>query len=288
MKSFIVDETHHRERADNFACKQFPDLSRAYVQRLLEQGDLTVNGEQAKSGLRLKAGDELELHIDLADVQKIEDIDLPILYQDDDVVVINKPTGVISHSRGKYWYEPSVASFMRQVSGQEGERSGIVHRLDRATSGVMICAKNQSAMKVLQKQFADRTVQKTYIAIINGNLDPAEAIIDLPIERNPKKPQTFRVGPQGKSAQTYYKVLQTTDTLSMIELKPKTGRTHQLRVHLAHLKHPIVGDELYDGPEAERLMLHAHTLTIKLPNGTEKEFTAPLPNEFKSLMGSAS
>lgn len=285
MKKFIVDEEHNRDRTDAFACAQFPDLSRAYIQRLLAEEELTVNGKPAKPGQRLRQGDKLELHIDLAKAQKIKDIDLPILYQDDNVVVIDKPTGVISHSRGRYWYEPSVASFMRQVSGQEGERSGIVHRLDRPTSGVMICAKNQDTMKFLQKQFSTRQVEKTYIAVAQGNLKEKEAIIDLPIERNPKKPQTFRVGAQGKSAVTRYKVIHNTGELSLVELLPKTGRTHQLRVHLAHIGNPIVGDELYEGKPAKRLMLHAKSLKIKLPGGEERVFSSKVPQIFNTLVG---
>lgn len=284
MKKFTVDEEHRRNRADTYMCGLLPDLSRAYIQKLFADNEITINNEQGKPGYRLKVGDTLEIHIDLDRAQKIEDIDLPIIYQDDHVVVIDKPEGVISHSRGRYWYEPSVASFMRQVSGQEGERTGIVHRLDRATSGVMICAKNQEAMKHLQKQFADRTVIKKYLAIVESGLKNDEAIIDMPIERNPKKPQTFRVGAQGKSATTAYKIIKSTDTHSLLELTPRTGRTHQLRVHLAHLKHPIVGDKLYDGESADRLLLHAFSLTILLPNGNEKTFTSAMPAEFKALL----
>lgn len=288
MKSFKVDASSARERADNFACQHLPDLSRAYVQRLFEQGDLTVNGKPAKPGMRLNEGDKVELGIDLEKVQKIEDIDLPIIYQDDDVVVIDKPTGVISHSRGKFWYEPSVASFMRQMTGQEGERSGIVHRLDRATSGVMICAKNQQAMKFLQKQFFDRAVEKQYVAVVQGQPKAPEAIVDMPIERNPQKPQTFRVGAHGKTAVTKYNVIQTKHDKTLIELYPQTGRTHQLRVHMAHLGHPIVGDALYGGLPAPRLLLHAAELTITLPSKQRQQtFHAPLPKIFKNTLGGA-
>ncbi len=284
MKTFIVDNEHRRERADTYACSFFPELSRAYIQKLFADAEFTVNGEASKAGYRLKEGDTLELHIDLDKAQKIEDIDLPIIYQDKNVVVIDKPVGVISHSRGRYWYEPSVASFMRQVSGESGERSGIVHRLDRATSGVMICAKNQETMKYLQKQFADRMVSKIYVAVIEGTLDDPEAIIDMPIERNPKKPQTFRVGAQGKAAITQYIVLKNNEKYSLVELKPKTGRTHQLRVHLAHLKHPIVGDRLYEGEDTERLMLHAHKLEIMLPGDKKHTFESKIPDIFKSYL----
>ncbi len=284
MKTIVIDDEHRRERLDTYLCGLLPDLSRAYVQRLISTGEISLNDSTVKSGYRLQPGDKVEILVDLDRTQKIEDIDLPIVYEDKNIVVINKPVGIISHSRGKFWYEPSVASFMRQISGEEGERSGIVHRLDRATSGVMICSKNVETMKFLQKQFADRSVEKTYIAVVTGSLKNDTAIIDMPIERNPKQPQIFRVGSQGKASVTRYKVIESNSKYSMLELKPQTGRTHQLRVHLEHLGHPIVGDELYGGEQHERLLLHAKTLSILLPSGDKKVFEAPLPEEFKSIM----
>jgi 23S rRNA pseudouridine1911/1915/1917 synthase len=257
---------------------------------LIDGDAVLVNGKPNKSGWKLREGDVITLTVDLSQEQVIEDIDLPIIYQDDDVVVINKPSGVISHSRGKYWYEPSVASFLRQIAGESAnpsDRSGIVHRLDRATSGVMICAKHEAALNFLQKQFSGRTVQKTYLAVVEGTMNPPEAIIDMPIERNPKKPATFRVGNQGKSSQTQYTTLQSNNRYSLVELTPKTGRTHQLRVHLNHLGKPIVGDELYGGKPAQRLMLHAASLQIMLPSdqpGNHTTFSVPMPDEFGQLL----
>jgi RluA family pseudouridine synthase len=156
--------------------------------------------------------------------------------------------------------------------------------LDRATSGVIIGAKNAAALSWLQKQFSQRKVKKTYIAIVQGHLPNDHAIIDMPIERNPKKPQTFRVGAQGKAALTEYQVIKLNDTYSMLQLSPQTGRTHQLRVHLAHLGHPIVGDTLYGGKPAERLFLHALSLEITMPSRERKTFTAPLPELFGRIM----
>jgi 23S rRNA pseudouridine1911/1915/1917 synthase len=178
-----------------------------------------------------------------------------------------------------------VASFARSRTDlMSGERPGIVHRLDRATSGVMICAKTPEALSWLQKQFHDRHSKKTYTAIVKGTPEPQEALIDMPIERNPKAPATFRVGANGKEAQTRYKVVRTSSKYSLLELQPRTGRTHQLRVHLAHQKHPIVGDTLYAGKPAERLYLHAHKLELTLPNGETKTFTAPIPEAFNSFL----
>lgn len=275
------------QRLDKALADAYPNYSRAYLSRLIDADVVYVNGRPNKAGWKLREDDVVTVSVDLSQEQQIEDIELPILYEDDDVMVINKPTGVISHSRGKYWYEPSVASFIRQKTGDGAAngRAGIVHRLDRATSGVMICAKNESTLSVLQKQFSDRSVQKTYTAIVNGVMSPEAAIIDMPIERNPKKPSTFRVGSNGKASQTAYQTVTSNDTYSMLELTPKTGRTHQLRVHLAYQHKPIVGDQLYEGEPNDRLMLHAASLTIKLPSGDVTTFSAPLPDEFSKLIG---
>lgn len=273
-----------RKRLDQYVLERFPALSRSYASRLVTDGKVLVNGEVSKPGYKLRGHDKVVIDFDVATLEQIPDIDLPVLYEDNNVVVINKPAGVISHSRGRYWNEPSVASFIRQLTGQNGDRPGIVHRLDRATSGVMICARNQAALSWLQKQFADRKTKKTYAAIIAGKLNPPEAIIDMAIERNPKAPATFRIGPNGKPAQTTYKMLATSNHYALVELTPLTGRTHQLRVHLKQVGHPIVGDILYGGTTANRLMLHARRLEITLPNKKKMAFEAPLPAEFKTYV----
>lgn len=278
----IRSEVVPKQRLDHYLAERYPQISRAFLQKLCNSEQVLVNGKPAKSGFKLRPSDEVTVLYDMAGIEKIEDIDLPILYRDKDVLVINKPAGVISHARGKYWNEPSVASFIRQLTNQDGERAGIVHRLDRATSGIMICAKTTDAMAFLQKQFADRGVKKTYIAIVSGHVEPPQAIIDMPIERNPKAPSTFRVGPNGKTAQTAYKVVKSSEKYDEVELEPKTGRTHQLRVHMASQGHAIVGDTLYGGEPSERLLLHAYKLVITLPNGKEHNFTAPTPAEFET------
>lgn len=286
----IIDEQIRNQRLDVLVTSKFPSLSRAYIQKLIGEGNVLVNDAVERPGYRLRLGDSLQLNINIDQLQQIPDIDLPVLYEDENIIVINKPTGVISHSRGKYWYEPSVASFIRQKAfpSKHGshtphgsDRAGIVHRLDRATSGVMICAKNNETLIYLQKQFSTRKVDKTYIALVNGHMKEHEAIIDMPIERNPKQPQSFRVGENGKPAQTRYKVLKSLRNHDKLRLIPLTGRTHQLRVHLKQVGHPIVGDTLYGTENAERLYLHAQSLEISLPDGTRSTFTAPEPPEFK-------
>jgi 23S rRNA pseudouridine1911/1915/1917 synthase len=216
------------------------------------------------------------------------------LYEDDDCVVINKPVGALTHSKGAFNPEATVASWLRKriasgaweatTDGAGNARAGIVHRLDRATSGVMICAKTPEALSKLQKQFSLRKAKKQYVAVVQGHLAEKHAVIDMPIERNPKKPQTFRVGINGKSAITEYEIQKESEHYSIVELAPQTGRTHQLRVHLNQLGHPILGDELYGGKPAERMFLHAHSLEITIPSSERMTFTAPVPPAFKQVL----
>jgi len=277
-------EISRAQRLDQKVVELIPELSRGFAARLIEEGKVTVNGApQRKAGYKLRAGDAVQVDYDVSQLAQIPDIDLPVLYEDDDCVIINKPVGVLSHSKGAFNPEATVATWLRsRLNGLSGERGGIVHRLDRATSGVMICAKTPEALSWLQKQFATRNVHKTYMAVVAGTISPEEAIIDMPIERNPKAPATFRVGPQGKYAKTSYRTIGSNVSHSLVELRPETGRTHQLRVHLNHLHHPIVGDILYGGEAAERLYLHAEKLEITILKGHERKvFEAPLPPEFQ-------
>jgi 23S rRNA pseudouridine1911/1915/1917 synthase len=281
-----VTEEYAGMRLDSFVTASMPRLSRAYAQVLCDTDRVRVNEHPRKSGYKLHFGDDVIIEYDEKELDIIPDINLPILYEDDDCVVINKPTGVLTHTQGAFNPEATVASFLRgKINGEVAglsERAGVVHRLDRATSGVMIGAKNQEALSWLQKQFAQRKVHKTYIAVVEGHPAENEAIIDMPIERNPKAPATFRVGINGKDALTRYKVLQQGAKYSLLELKPETGRTHQLRVHLQKIGHPIVGDPLYgSGKFGDRLFLHAVSLEITLPSRERKTFEAPLPSEFE-------
>lgn len=284
-----VSEDQAGMRLDSFVALQMPRLSRAFAHTLCDTGKIFVNGLEVKPGHKLKLADEVKIDYDPAELDSIPEINLPIIYEDDDAIVVNKPAGVLTHARSEFGTEATVASFLRQKinDGQMpgAERAGVVHRLDRATSGVLIGAKNQKALSWLQKQFAQRKAHKTYIAIVEGHLKQPEAMIDMPIERNPKAPATFRVGPNGKSAVTNYKVIEEGPGCSLIELKPETGRTHQIRVHLQKIGHPIVGDPLYGtGKFGERLFLHALSLEITLPNRERHTFTAPLPQEFNDQL----
>ena len=285
MQKFKVHEDNEIGiRLDVFLSNKLPNYSRAYVQKYIDKS-VKVNEEDSRSSYKTKFNDLVE--IDLAyDLNPIFDsIEIPIIYEDNNCIVIDKPLGLLSHSKGNYSSEATVESFIAdKITGFNGSRAGIVHRLDRGTSGVMICAKNPESYIWLQKQFSTRKVKKTYFAIITGKMSQDEAIIDLPIARNPKSPATFKVSSNGKEAITRYKVIKTSPKYSLIRLEPKTGRTHQLRVHLSYLGHSIVGDTFYKGKTAERLYLHANALEIKLPNNEIKVFESPIPKEFIKLL----
>lgn len=280
----IVDDSLAKKRIDRAVADSFPHYPRTALSKLMLSGHITLNGKQSKPGARLHEGDILD--VDLSPLDALpEAIDLPVIYEDKDIIVVDKPAGVISHARGRFFNEPSVASFVRQkVADMTGERAGIVHRLDRATSGVMVCAKNQEMLSWLQQQFSDRKVTKTYLAVIEGTMPSETGRIEMPITRNLSRPQSFMVDGAGRPASTNYQVLKSEGLYSLVELSPETGRTHQLRVHLAQLGHPIVGDELYRGKKAPRLLLHAFCLEITLPSGKKSKFTAPVPKIFKEYV----
>jgi 23S rRNA pseudouridine1911/1915/1917 synthase len=269
-----------KRRLDTVLAEMYPETSRSTWQKHVKAGHITVNGVVELSPKQdVLATDILAISIPEAiDYQADE---LPILYLDENVIVINKPIGVLTHAKGALNDEFTVAEFFRRYTtvGLDTNRPGIVHRLDRDTSGVMIGARNPETATMLQKQFADRKTKKSYLAVV-GELKNNEAKIDLPIARNPSAPSTFRVDPKGKSAVTYYTVLAVHPTESLVKLSPVTGRTHQLRVHMTYLGSPIVGDRVY-GKASDRLYLHAAELEVTIPSGDRKVFTAPIPTEFK-------
>lgn len=271
-------------RLDAYLAQYFPEHSRSAWQKYIAAGFVKVNGEVVTSN-KLTLGEDDEVMADTNAKLKDFNIDLPVIYEDDNVVVINKPVGVLSHAKGGIVEEATVADFFKSKTsyGSDTNRPGIIHRLDRATSGVMLGAKNHETASQLQKQFSKRKVKKTYIAIVKGTPKEAEAHIELPIERNPSHPSQFRVGANGKFAATSYEVLESKNGKSMVKLKPETGRTHQLRVHMAHIGNPIIGDIVY-GKSADRMYLHALSLEITLPGGERKVFEAPLPDEFQKEM----
>ncbi|MCL2280768.1 RluA family pseudouridine synthase [Candidatus Saccharibacteria bacterium] len=279
-------------RLDAYLANTHPEFSRATWQKYIEAGYVSINGEKFVKTAPVSEKSKISVRIPACDKKPIN---LLVLYQDDNVIVINKPIGVLTHSKGALNDEFTVADFIKSRSSlqgttlQESNRFGIVHRLDRATSGVIIGAKNEDARKVLQKQFAERKAKKTYLAIVEKAPKEPAARIDLPIARDPKQPSCFRIDPKGKSAITDYRTVRIfPDGAALLELKPLTGRTHQLRVHLAYIGSPIVGDPIYNPPFARndpakkgRMFLHAAELEITIPGGERKTFTADLSKDFE-------
>lgn len=283
---YLFEEKAQKRRLDIELTERYKDLSRSTVQKYIKAGYVSVDGVVVTSAKQdVTALDEIALMP--PEKQDISKKELPIIYIDDNVIVVNKPAGVLTHSKGVMNDEFTVADFFRRytTNALDTTRPGIVHRLDRDTSGVIIGARNDETALLLKKQFSDRTVKKHYSAVVDGVPKLEQALIDLPIGRNPSAPSTFRVDPKGKPAITAYEVLASNGDRSLIELKPKTGRTHQLRVHMQYIRTPIAGDRVYgDQKSAPRLCLHAHQLEITIPTSDRKLFTAEPPKEFQEMV----
>ncbi len=257
------------ERLD-IALLNFYPYTRGELQKFIKLGLVKVNGKvQTIASTPVTEEDELILEEPKASTERP-----PVIYEDNNVIIFNKPAGMLSMKKGAYLPETSIDDF--------GE---LAHRLDRDTSGVIAVAKNPETKGFLQKQFQERHAHKIYYAIVEGEPKQSHAIISVPLTRNLKYPTTFIPGPDGREAITEYKVLESKNGLSLIELKPKTGRTHQLRIHMNYIGCPILGDKVYDpkGRKADRMYLHAASLEITIPGKPHNErkiFKADLPNEF--------
>ncbi len=267
------------------------DITRSYAAKLIERGLCRVNGEVAeKNGEKIKCGDTITLEVPEC-VQTIEKKDIPfeIIYEDDDIAVINKPQGLTVHPAGGNYTDTLVNALMFKLdslSGINGEiRPGIVHRLDKNTSGIMIVAKNDKAHLSLSEQIAERMVKKRYVALLEGNLKEDEGIIRTLIGRNPKDRKKMAVTSDGREAVTGYKVIERFKENCFVLFDLHTGRTHQIRVHAAYLGHPVVGDPEY-GFKKQKFnlngqLLHSYSLTFTHPkSGKVMTFTAPLPDYF--------
>ncbi len=264
-------EKPEKVRLDILMGEIFKSYNRSSLQKFIEFGFVTVDGEMAKKpNQKFERGVKIDLKI--PDTMKNADLVPKVIYEDGNVVVLNKPAGLLSMAKGQYCPENTL------------ERYGLlVHRLDRDTSGVVIMAKSPEVQTFLKKQFQDRKTHKTYYAIVSGRPKLDEAKIDLPLARDLKRPTTFRVDPNGKASETYYKVIKSDGEHSLVELRPTTGRTHQLRVHMKYLGHPILGDPVYGEEKADRLYLHANKLEVTLPGGKRTTFEAKLPKEFTDV-----
>lgn len=288
-----VDESG--TRIDLYVTQKIKNLSRSYVQKLVDESNIEVNGKNVKSNYKVKKGDNISVCIPdpvKLDVEA-EDIDLDILYEDDDIIVINKPQGMVVHPAAGNYTGTMVNALLnhcKDLSGINGVmRPGIVHRIDKDTSGVIIAAKNDMSHKNLAKQIKDHTVNRKYIALVEGVVRPDSGTIDGPIGRHPVDRKKMDVVPNGRPAITHFKVIERFRNYTLIEAKLETGRTHQIRVHMAHIGHPVVGDIVY-GLKKQKFKLkgqalHAAVLGFVHPRtGEYMEFKAPLPPYFQKLI----
>lgn len=261
--------------------------TRSYVQRQLKEGAITVDGADRPAKWLVQGGEAIEVATTPAQSQP-EPPQLTILYEDKDILAIDKPAGLVVHATESGKLQPTVADFAAAhgVVDADTERPGIVHRLDKDTSGVMLLAKHPAAKEYVQQLFRERKVHKSYIALVRGRLKDDEATISLPIDRNRNTPIKRAVQPQGRPAVTHYKVLERLPGCCLVDIELETGRTHQIRVHFAHLGHPVVGDSLYGDPtpELSRQFLHAQQISLTSPSGKLIAVESPLPPELEGYL----
>lgn len=318
--NFTADAGDAGKRLDAFLAEKIENWSRSRLQRLIDDGDVSVNEKPAKSSYKIGAGDEIEVELSELPVVRFEpeDIPLDIVYEDESLAVINKPAGMVVHP-GAGVHSGTLANaisfhfgFGKANSGFENEqipnpeseisnhRVGIVHRLDKDTSGLIVVAKNRETRDGLSEQFRSREVFKSYLALVHGEVEEASGTIDAPIAREKHNRTKMSVRAHGRNALSLWRVRQRFEKFTLLAVEIKTGRTHQIRVHLAYVNHPVVGDETYNAgrdktvkdldvrraiADLNRFFLHAEKLSFTHPQTKEKmNFTAPLPPELKAFL----
>ena len=291
--SFTVEQGG--ERLDRVVPAHVENLSRAVTQGLIKAGDVTVNGHPSKPSYRVQVGDVVVVHVPAEVPEQVlpEDIPLDIIYEDDVLLVVNKPAGMVVHpalGHPSGTLVNAVLAHCPQVADVGGlERAGIVHRLDKDTSGLILVAKSEAARAALQRQFKRRRVSKTYLALVEGPVYPREGVIEAPVGRDKRQRKRMAVVKRGREARTVYRAIEFFADQTLLEVQPHTGRTHQVRVHLAWMGYPVVGDTVY-GRRRQRLLqnrhfLHAARLRFTHPaTGEEVEFKAPLPPELAAVL----
>jgi 23S rRNA pseudouridine1911/1915/1917 synthase len=309
-KTLIVTDSHAGKRLDLFIQHHEAYSSRNRIQELIRDGRAQVNGRSEKPSYKVKPGDSIALQLSERPVREVlpENIPLNVIYEDDFMVVLNKPAGLVVHpAPGNYtgtlvnallFHYGSLPSSGRAASEDEGserERAGIVHRLDKDTSGVMVVARTEQALKALSKQFKDRVVQKKYLALVTGVIKKGSGSIEAAIGRHVKERKKISVHTASpREAITLFKVKERLPNATLVEVEIKTGRTHQIRVHMAHAGFPVLGDRTYGGAKAHRIgsmiiprqMLHAETLALLHPHtGHPMTFTAPPPADMQEVIG---
>jgi 23S rRNA pseudouridine1911/1915/1917 synthase len=281
-------------RLDRYVADQLPDLSRGTVQGLIESGRVRVDGRQRKPKFRMTPGEVVSVEIPPPRIDEIlpDPIPLAIVYEDADVIVVDKPAGMVVHPAPGHQRGTLANALLAHVPGISvggSQRPGIVHRLDKDTSGLIVAAKTDRGRTSLVSQWEDRAVEKTYLALVSGSTEDEEAIIDAPIGRDPKNRQRMAVVRSGRPAVTRFHVVERFPDTTLLEVSIETGRTHQIRVHLAFIGHPIVGDHVYGRtrltePQLDRQFLHASALAFQLPDGAALRLEAPLPGDLQEVL----
>lgn len=295
LEYLLVEEDMEGERLDSFVSEMLEDLSRSMVQNLIKEGRILVAGQAAKASYKVKAGDEVQVEVPALQPVKIEpqNIDLPIIYQDEDLVVVDKPKGMVVHPAHGNWDGTMVNALLyhvKDLSGINGEiRPGIVHRLDKDTSGVMVAAKNDMAHRSLAEQIRVHSINREYIALVHGLIKENLGTIDAPIGRSKKDRKKMAVEKDGREAISEYEVLQRFTNYTLVKVKLLTGRTHQIRVHFAYIKHSVVGDPLYGSNRKhfnlDSQALHARLLGFVHPrSGEYMEFVSPVPDYLQNII----
>lgn len=294
MKEIFVEEG--MERLDKYIAQKQESLSRVMIQKLIEEGNILVNGEKSKPSYNVQEGDKITIQIPevKATDLKAQEIPLDIIYEDDDIIVVNKAKGMVVHpavgNPDGTLVNAIMAHCKGNLSGIGGElRPGIVHRLDKDTSGLLIIAKNDKAHLEMSEQIQKRQVNKTYLALVRGAISENEATINMPIGRSTRDRKKMAVTKNGKEAITHFKVLDRFVGYTYLQVRIETGRTHQIRVHMAEIGHPVVGDMVYSNGKnefgVEGQMLHATSLEFKHPiTGKEMHLEAPLPEYFEEVL----
>ena len=296
MKNVIVNENDKGKRLDIYIAENFNELSRTMIKKLIESNNVLVNDKSEKVTYKVQANDNISIDVPEAKETKLkaQEIPLDIIYEDSDIIVVNKPKGMVVHPANGNPDGTLVNAILsickNSLSGIGGElRPGIVHRLDKDTSGLIIVAKNDKAHINMSEQIKERNVKKTYIALVRGNVPEEEATINMPIGRSTKDRKKMAVTKNGKQAITHFKVLKRYSKYTLLEIKIETGRTHQIRVHMAEIGYPVVGDAVYSNGKnefgIEGQMLHAYKLEFMHPiTNKHMELTAPLPQYFEEIL----
>jgi 23S rRNA pseudouridine1911/1915/1917 synthase len=291
--NFVVDDPG--ARLDKYVAEKCPELSRTQAQKLIADGHVTVNDSTAKTGLKLGIGDKVTVRIPPTEPSPLlpEAIPFKIIYEDDDLLVVDKPAGLAVHPAPGHPAHTLINALLYHLSDLPDTgsplRPGIVHRLDKDTSGLMLVARNISAHANLSNQFKTRSITKAYLVLVKGHLTPEDGVIEAPIGRDPRNRKRMAVVAEGRGrqARTQYRVVEYIDSYTLLEVMPETGRTHQIRVHLSAIGYPVVGDPTYGVKSASlsRQFLHASRLGFHLPSSGEYvEFESELPPDLQQAL----